>query len=452
MRRVFSSALKRGPCPRRDPCVGILDASTAIDSDFEAGVAARRGRQASAARRTTRGPFFKALATVESDFEHRRVLTRSLARHRSRHPETRGDARRCRHRHRFRLRERRRCCWTLRRRHPIEGALRAPFFRAVDSIDSSFERGRVLQAVLQRGDASEETMLAVLATARGDGSASRPRRCCWPSPLTPVTRRGARRLHRRRRKPRRLRAGQSARGAGEEARSGTVVRAVYDRFTVGSVGCHFHVSRARRRARRAAPSPRRRAVPSPSAPPARCRRSPARSAIAGCPVRFVMPRLALPVGDRNTSYCDISLSISRMSSVRARCARMYSTAGTNRCVRNVFGQVFERRSPGCPALRVRSSNAAAASVLSTNPIVPAMSVARDLDRLQRRARLAIDVQRVVQQLQLCLALARCSSGDTPPRPRPAASPPASAPAPPLPRVTAASRARRGGRVGLRTPS
>ena len=45
-----------------------------------------------------------------------------------------------------------------------------------------------------------------------------------------------------------------------------------------------------------------------------------------------------------------------------------------------------------PALRVRSSNAAAASVLSTKLIVPASDVGRQFDRMQRRAGLAVDVQ------------------------------------------------------------
>ena len=63
------------------------------------------------------------------------------------------------------------------------------------------------------------------------------------------------------------------------------------------------------------------------------------------PVKFVTSKLALPgAGLTNTSHCDISLSMSCISKVRARCARKYSTAGMNRDVRNVFGQ-----SPGdCP--------------------------------------------------------------------------------------------------------
>lgn len=45
-----------------------------------------------------------------------------------------------------------------------------PFFRAVDSIDSSFERGRVLQAVAKRSDASPDTIVAVLRAAGAMGS------------------------------------------------------------------------------------------------------------------------------------------------------------------------------------------------------------------------------------------------------------------------------------------
>jgi hypothetical protein len=69
------------------------------------------------------------------------------------------------------------------------------------------------------------------------------------------------------------------------------------------------------------------------------------STTAGCPVKFVTNKLALPgAGLTNTSHCDINLSISCMSNVRARCARRYSTAGINRDVRNALGQ-----SPGdCP--------------------------------------------------------------------------------------------------------
>jgi len=57
-------------------------------------------------------------------------------------------------------------------------------------------------------------------------------------------------------------------------------------------------------------------------------------------------------------------AIFRASSVRARWARMYSTAGMKRHVRKVLGQASGACSVSwsMPRLRVRSSNAAAASV------------------------------------------------------------------------------------------
>ena len=48
----------------------------------------------------------------------------------------------------------------------VEGAARAPFFRAVASIDSAFERGRVLQALSRRSDLSDETVLEILRSAQ----------------------------------------------------------------------------------------------------------------------------------------------------------------------------------------------------------------------------------------------------------------------------------------------
>ena len=50
---------------------------------------------------------------------------------------------------------------------PIDGPLRAPFFKGVDTISSSYERGRVLQAVVKRGSLSPETVVAVLRSAQG---------------------------------------------------------------------------------------------------------------------------------------------------------------------------------------------------------------------------------------------------------------------------------------------
>jgi beta-lactamase regulating signal transducer with metallopeptidase domain len=164
MRRVYSSALKRGPVPP-DVLAGILDASTAIGSDFEEASLLMQIAKLQPLDALTRPPFFKALATVESDFEHRRVLG-ALGERTDLTSETVGalldssvdigsDF------------EQASVLLAIVKVQPIEGALRAPFFRVVETIQSPFERGRVLQAVAKRPDLSAETVVAVLRAAQG---------------------------------------------------------------------------------------------------------------------------------------------------------------------------------------------------------------------------------------------------------------------------------------------
>ena len=54
----------------------------------------------------------------------------------------------------------------LAKSQPVDGPLRAPFFKGVDTISSSYERGRVLQAVVKRGSLSTETVVAVLRSTQ----------------------------------------------------------------------------------------------------------------------------------------------------------------------------------------------------------------------------------------------------------------------------------------------
>jgi beta-lactamase regulating signal transducer with metallopeptidase domain len=168
MARVYKAALKRGPLS--SPILAaILDASRDIESDFEEASLLIQIAKLQPLDNTSRAPFFSALGTVASDFEHHRVL-KALGERTDLTPETTtamlvsgatvtSDF------------EAASFLLQLVSQQPIEGTLRAPFFRAVDSIGSGFERGRVLQAVARRPDASPETILALLrATAAMTGS------------------------------------------------------------------------------------------------------------------------------------------------------------------------------------------------------------------------------------------------------------------------------------------
>jgi hypothetical protein len=164
MRRVFASALKQGPVSS-DVLAGILDASTAIGSDFEEASLLIQIAKLQPLDGRTRPAFFKALATVESDFEHRRVLD-ALGGRTDLPPDAVGallgsatsiesD---------FEVAS---LLLKIAHAQPIEGALRDPFFKVVETIGSPFERGRVLQAVVKRSGVSSETILSVLRAAQG---------------------------------------------------------------------------------------------------------------------------------------------------------------------------------------------------------------------------------------------------------------------------------------------
>ena len=163
MRRVYSSALKRGPVSA-DVLAGVLDGEhrdrvglTRRPSSSCRSPGSSRSTPARA-RRSSRPS-----ATVDSDYECRRVVSAVVRADPS--PETLAtmldpsiaidsDF------------EQASFLIDIAKSQPIDGPLRAPFFKGVDSISSSFERGRVLQAVVKRGSLSPETVVAVLRSAQ----------------------------------------------------------------------------------------------------------------------------------------------------------------------------------------------------------------------------------------------------------------------------------------------
>jgi hypothetical protein len=166
LRGTLSAGLERGPVSP-EILAGILETSTSIDSDFEEASLLEHVVKVQRLDPGTRPVFRKALATVTSDFERRKVVTAAVKADPT--PETLAamldpsltigsDF------------EQASFLLEVSKLQAVDGVLRAPFFAAVSTIDSSFERSRVLQAVAKRGNLPPETLVAVLRAAQGMGS------------------------------------------------------------------------------------------------------------------------------------------------------------------------------------------------------------------------------------------------------------------------------------------
>jgi hypothetical protein len=161
MRRVFSAAVKRGPL-ETGLLGSMLEASRNIDSDYElASLLMQVVKQQSID--SARTPFFTALGSIASAYERGRVL-QALAERTDNSSETLaamltsvGESRSDYETAQFLLK-------FLRR--PMDDALRAPLFRAVDGFRSDYERSRVLKALIAQPEMSSDTVLAVLKSVQ----------------------------------------------------------------------------------------------------------------------------------------------------------------------------------------------------------------------------------------------------------------------------------------------
>jgi uncharacterized protein YukE len=160
MRRVYGAALKRGPLSG-ELLVSTLDASRSIASDYElASLLIQIVKQQSI--EAARAQFFAALSTIESDYEHRRVLAAVAAR-----PDLSADVTATMLKSVGDLNSDYEAAEFLLQisKSSIEGPQRAPFFAAVETIGSGYERSRVLQSILRRSDISADTLESALRAA-----------------------------------------------------------------------------------------------------------------------------------------------------------------------------------------------------------------------------------------------------------------------------------------------
>jgi beta-lactamase regulating signal transducer with metallopeptidase domain len=165
LHRVLTAALAHaGSNPA--VLVGLLAASESIGSDFEEAslltevVASSRPLDDAA-----RGAFFKALATVESDFEHHRVL-KVLANR----PDLGDDVVRAMLESSSSIGsdfEQGAFLSQVASKHLLNASLREPFFRAVANVGSQFERGNVLKTIASQRDLADDVLVSLLQ-ATGD--------------------------------------------------------------------------------------------------------------------------------------------------------------------------------------------------------------------------------------------------------------------------------------------
>lgn len=162
MRRVYTEMLKRGPVGDQT-LVGILDHVGTMNSDYDRSELLRAILSQQALDDRTRQPFFRAMGGLHSDYERHRVLSAALERSTDRATvefvltnagNIGGDY------------DKSMLLQQVLKSSSIEGSLRAPFFAAANGLNSSYERGRVLQAVARRTDATDDTIRAVLDSAR----------------------------------------------------------------------------------------------------------------------------------------------------------------------------------------------------------------------------------------------------------------------------------------------
>ncbi|MGH9409231.1 MAG: hypothetical protein ACRD1V_07235, partial [Vicinamibacterales bacterium] len=162
IRRVYTEMLKRGPV-RSETLAAILDHVDTIRSDYDRSELLRAILAEQSLDDRTRPLFFKAAAGIRGDYERHRVLGAALKK--SSDPATlqaafAGAAQMSGDYDKSTLLQ------EVLKTTGVEGSQRAPFFTAVNSLKGSYERGRVLQAVVGRPDASTETLRDVLDSAK----------------------------------------------------------------------------------------------------------------------------------------------------------------------------------------------------------------------------------------------------------------------------------------------
>jgi beta-lactamase regulating signal transducer with metallopeptidase domain len=165
LRRVYSTMLKRGPVSSQT-LAAILAHSKTIQSDYELSELLRQILSQQTLDDRNRTAFFDVVSTIQSDYERHRVLSTVISKDRASDPAvvqaalTHASSMSSDYEAATFLLE-------VLKQNGVEGSAREPFFKMVSGLSSGYERGRVLQAVVAKSDASKETLMAVLRASKG---------------------------------------------------------------------------------------------------------------------------------------------------------------------------------------------------------------------------------------------------------------------------------------------
>jgi hypothetical protein len=160
--------LKRGPVSSAT-VAGILTNAKAIHSDYDLSELLRLILAQQPLDEGNRRAFFAAVATLGSSYERHRVLSAAVSSQHASDPALLELALTAAA-HLGSDYDTSTFLQEVLRQNGVEGGVRAPFFACVNTIGASYERGRVLQAVVRKPGTSDETLHAVLQSTRSMGS------------------------------------------------------------------------------------------------------------------------------------------------------------------------------------------------------------------------------------------------------------------------------------------
>jgi beta-lactamase regulating signal transducer with metallopeptidase domain len=165
LRRVYSTMLKRGAVSS-STLGSLLTHAKSISSDYELSQLLQQILAQQPLDDRNRTAFFNAVATIDSAYERHRVLSAVVGGQRATDPAVLQSALSAAASLHSDY-ETSQFLQEVLRQNGVEGPVRAPFFATANTIGSNYERGRMLQAVVRRTGTSEDTLRAVLQSARG---------------------------------------------------------------------------------------------------------------------------------------------------------------------------------------------------------------------------------------------------------------------------------------------